>query len=405
MWLALLLAAELLDGNGFSRGLAPVDAGAPAAQLSARACAACHADAHAEWRASRHGLAWTNAIFQREYRQQPLEWCVHCHAPLAEQLTELRALGSAEEHPAVRAPIELAVPSGRAPEAASAPASSSLAAEGVTCAVCHLRAGRIVAADHRPSSPHDTDVRVGFGGPAFCAGCHQFNFPRIEGAGPTAHVVGYAAHPMQDTVDQHARGPLAQTTCRACHAISPGRHAYPGGHDPAMLARAVELSTCRSGAALRLTLTNVGAGHNVPTGDLHRHLVLRAWRPGAPERLFEATFGRTFEADPAGGKRPTSDATLPPRATRVTDVPAAALGPAVAAEPIRVELRLVYTIDEFPFRGRELDEPTFATVARQDVDWTHLARCPPGPRRPPEGARTPARTPTPRENTSSLALP
>jgi len=352
MWIAALLLAA---GELFDRGLSPVETEARTpAQLSAQTCSPCHAAAHDEWAASRHGRAWTNAIFQREYREQRLEWCVHCHAPLVEQLREVRA------------------PAG----------GGALAAEGVTCAVCHLRGGRMLAARKRPDSPHDTDVREGFGGPAFCGGCHQFNFPLIEGAGAEARVVGYSAYPMQDTVDQHQRGPLSGRACRECHAQSPGAHAYPGGHDPAMLARAVALQACRQGGELRLTVANAGAGHNVPTGDLHRHLALRAWRPSAPERLHETLFGRAFEAAPGGGKRAVSDTTLPPGAARTVRVPVAPLGAAGARDPIRVELRLVYTIDEFPLRGRELGEPdehTWATIAERQLDWPSLAPCAPPP--------------------------
>ena len=109
-------------------------------------------------------------------------------------------------------------------------------------------------------------------------------------------------------------------------------------------------------------MANVGAGHNVPTGDLHRHLVLRAWRGGAPERLHETLFGRRFAPAPDGGKRTVHDTTLPPGAARLVRIPLRALGPGRAEEPVRVELRLVYTIDEFPLPGRELAEPTYATM-------------------------------------------
>jgi hypothetical protein len=192
-----MLAALLLAGELFTQGLAPLETGAARGLLEAKACGGCHAAVHGEWAASRHGQAWTNGIFQREYQQRPLEWCVHCHAPLAEQLAEVR---SARGRPADR------------------PQQTPLAAEGVTCAACHLRAGRVVAGHKSARSPHDTDVRDDFGGPTFCGGCHQFNFPLMdEEKGPKA-VVGYSRHPMQDTVRQHASGPRAATPCRTCHA-------------------------------------------------------------------------------------------------------------------------------------------------------------------------------------------
>jgi hypothetical protein len=341
--LPVLLAADL-----FPRGLAPVDAGAGGAdKLRAAACAGCHPDVHADWAQSRHGRAWTNAIFQREYKDRPLDWCVHCHAPLAEQFAEVKRGGG------------------------------PLADEGVNCAVCHLREGRIVARSRSPGSPHDTDGRADFGGPGYCAGCHQFNFPIIEadpdGKGP-GRVTGYTAHPMQDTFNQHARGLRADMPCAACHQREPAAHRFPGGHDAGMIAGAIRMDACRDRDALVVDLANTGAGHNVPTGDLHRHLVLRAWRASAPEKLQEVVLGRRFEPASDGGKETVADTTIRPGETRRLRLPATR--PATpSAEPISLELRLVYTIDEFPFRGRELAEPTYATMIERQVDWKTTPRC------------------------------
>jgi hypothetical protein len=122
-----------------------------------------------------------------------------------------------------------------------------------------------------------------------------------------------------------------------------------------------------------VTLENVGAGHNVPTGDLHRHLVLRIWRAGAPERLHETILGRRFEGTPEGGKREVADATLRPGERRTLTLPLASVGPREGG-PLRLELRLVYTIDEFPFRGRELSVPTYRTIVARTLD--DLPACP-----------------------------
>jgi hypothetical protein len=343
-WLLVWLAGASADAL-FPRGLAPVDAGRPTsarAGLSAKTCAGCHSGAHSEWAASRHGRAWTNAIFQREYKDRPLEWCVHCHAPLREQLDEVRRGGG------------------------------PLADEGVTCAVCHLRGGRMLARTRAPGSPHDTEVSPDFGGPAFCAGCHQFNFP-IIGAGE--RVTGYTGHPMQDTVRQHDAGRFAARECLGCHRAGDAGHRFPGGHDAEMLRRALTLETCRDGRALEVRLTNAGAGHNVPTGDVHRHLVVRAWRADAPERLQEKVLGRRFEPAPDGGKLTVADDTLPTGTTRAIRIPLAALGPRAGDGTISLEVRLVYTIDEFPFHGRELAEPTWAPMLERRIRWSTVARC------------------------------
>jgi hypothetical protein len=181
---------------------------------------------------------------------------------------------------------------------------------------------------------------------------------------------------MQDTERQHARGPRAGEACETCHACaSAAGHLFPGGHDAAFAARAVTVATCRDRDALDVALTNAGAGHNVPTGDLHRHLVLRVWRPSAPERLGEALFGRRFETTPEGTKRDVADTTVPAGATRHVRFRLADLGGA-PREPVRVALRLVYTIDEFPFRGRELADPTYVTLFDDARPWAAIARCP-----------------------------
>ena len=97
----LLIAASSVRAQAGRSVSARAGAGrrrAPAATraaLRARSCRGCHSEAHADWAPSRHGLAWTNAIFQREYKDRPLEWCVHCHAPLREQLAEVRRGGGA----------------------------------------------------------------------------------------------------------------------------------------------------------------------------------------------------------------------------------------------------------------------------------------------------------------------
>jgi len=220
-----------------------------------------------------------------------------------------------------------------------------------------------------PASPHDTEARADCGGTAYCAGCHQFSFPTIErdpGDKGPGRVTGYTAHPMQDTVAQHGRGPHADKECLSCHQRETGAHRFPGGHDAGMIAGALQVDACRDRTSVVVTLAN--------TGDLHRHLVLRAWRASAPEALQEITLGRRFAPAPDGGKRTVADTTIRAGEARRLALPLGKLA-AASAEPISLELRLVYTIDEFPFRGRELAEPTFAMFARE-LDWKTTPRCP-----------------------------
>ncbi|MBK9035706.1 MAG: hypothetical protein IPL61_31395 [Myxococcales bacterium] len=304
--------------------------------VDAERCGACHAEIAAEWRGSRHGLAWTNGLFQREYQEAPKPWCVNCHAPTPPQQAELAAGGH------------------------------RLADQGVSCATCHVRGGRLVAARRAAASPHATVVDPTFGSPAFCADCHDFTFPVLA---PDGVALALTPHPMQSTVTSFAAGPYAAEPdgCLTCHGSRHG-HAFPGGHAPDMLAGAYDVAWCRRGAALEVELTNAAAGHRVPTGDIHRHLLLRVWRSSAPAGVFEAFFGRRFELAADGGKRTVWDSGLDPRETRrfTVDLAALADGDADAEpdEPLNLELVYVFIADEFPRRDRVPTEPGTATIVR-----------------------------------------
>ncbi|HWN71316.1 MAG TPA: hypothetical protein VNM90_26945, partial [Haliangium sp.] len=140
--------------------------------------------------------------------------------------------------------------------------------------------------------------------------------------------------------------------CADCHATTAAGHAFPGSHDPAMVASALEISLCHAGSGsageLVIELANRGAGHNVPSGGVHRRMVLRAWRSTSPERLWEAYLGRRFRPLPSGGKQTVLDTTLAPDERRRFRVPRDRLGPGDEPpdEPINVELRYIYALDE-----------------------------------------------------------
>jgi hypothetical protein len=326
----------------FTRGLAPLDLGAtPDDQRSAGACGECHSEIWDEWAASRHAVAWTNGIFQREFKLQPLDWCVRCHAPLAKRPGDIRDTASV-------GPVE---------------------SQGVNCAVCHLRDGQMLATSKRPDSPHDTRVVPEMESADYCAGCHQFNFPFIDA---DHQVTRYTDHPMQSTVAEFRAGERKDQPgeCLGCHGNTPARHRLPGAHSVEVLQHAVQMDVCRVGASVAVSVTNKGAGHAVPTGDLHRHLVLRVWRSSAPERLFEARIGRLFAPAPDSGKVITSDTSIQPGESRRWSIPSRSLGP--TDEPLNAELRYVYTADEVPKPGNDPGEPTVVTITS-----TRLPEVPP----------------------------
>lgn len=332
-------------------GREPIDVGTTApALVDAAGCATCHVAIAAEWALSRHALAWTNGIFQREYQAQPRAWCVNCHAPMPAQ------------------------------QAGLAVGDHALADQGINCATCHVRRGRIVAARTTAGSPHDPIVDPGFGSPGFCADCHQFTFPVLSAAGAVERMT---AHPMQDTVGSFLRGPYAAEPagCLSCHG-SATNHRFAGGHDPAMLEAALAIDWCRrpatAGDLLEVTIANVAAGHAVPTGDIHRHMNLRVWRSSIPEALWEGYLGRRFEPADDGGKTTTWDSTIAPGQVQRHVIEVAALGAVDdPAEPINLELNYVFIADEFPRPNRAPDEPGATTVVRMRAAPAAIAACAP----------------------------
>jgi hypothetical protein len=333
-------------------GRDPIDVGTTdVAMLDATGCATCHAAIAAEWATSRHALAWTNGIFQREYQDKPKAWCVNCHAPMPAQQAELAG--------------------GRSVAAGG----HALADQGINCATCHVRRGRIVAARRAPASPHDTIVAADFGSPAFCADCHQFTFPVLSRDGEAIRMTG---HPMQDTVASFLRGPYASepTGCMQCHG-SANNHAFAGGHDPGMLGAALAVEWCRRGDAVEVTLTNVNAGHAVPTGDIHRHMNLRLWRSSTPEALYEGFLGRRFAPADDGGKTTTWDSSIEPGKHQLHRVTLAELGaPDDPAEPINLALIYVFIENEFPKPKRGPDEPITTTIVQWRMPPDEIPRCP-----------------------------
>jgi hypothetical protein len=303
--------------------------------LDATGCVQCHAPIVEEWSKSRHALAWTNGIFQREYSARPQAWCVNCHAPL---VTQQRALAGPQ------------------------------AAQGVDCATCHVRAGKLVSAKRGAKSPHATIPDASFGTPAFCADCHQFTFPVLDEHGTATEMT---RHPMQTTVASFKAGPYANERdgCLTCHGSKHG-HAFAGGHDDTMRNAALDVTWCKRGTSLAIGIKNVNAGHTVPTGDIHRHMYLRVWRSSAPEAMFQAFFGRRFEPADDGGKRTVWDSSIAPGDTKRFDVALASLA---GDDNEVVNLELVYVFIESEFPRKPSDEPTTASLKRVTLDA--LAPC------------------------------
>lgn len=288
----------LFHGGARPLTVGPVPRGV--SDTTAEACAACHAEIAREWRASLHAQAWEDPVFQAAYAIEPMAFCRNCHAPL----------GRAHAEPDARA-----------------------AREAVSCAACHVRAGTVLSTRETPQAPHPTFATRALGDSAFCAPCHQFNFP----ADPGTHRDVYATdEPMQDTFEEFrlSTAHANRTSCQDCHMPwrddGNGRrhrsHVFPGGSDPGLLRRGVrvELSARVEGdeTVVQARLLPGEIGHAYPTGDLFRRAELRVWTDD-PARAQTLAFAREFapvlERSPRGQmvfvRRQSFDGRVPPPGT------------------------------------------------------------------------------------------
>ena len=299
----------------------PIDtANSPAlfSTLRAEECATCHQTFFDEWRTTIHSQAWTDPYFQVDWQfDGSPQICKNCHIPLDRQ-QEYRVLGFAdkEKWQPILAPNQ--------------DFDAVLQHEGVTCTACHLRDGKIVGVLGIGDAPHpvsqlDNPNRI-------CIRCHVVEgdrwdtFLRFPPCGTVAEISSSIAEiPAPEeaqrlikllnederaqytrTIEARRLPPdpakplpsgsvdVTRLGCVDCHMplvrrpLVPGgkirpvrQHLWRGGHDPAMVKKALKVvleednEKDRSTRRFRLTLINVGAAHYLPTGTPDRHLTVQ----------------------------------------------------------------------------------------------------------------------------------
>lgn len=283
--------AALFGGAIAPMGPPPPSLAPAEASLSARQCARCHAKQAREWDGTIHAQAASPGFVAQLLRPgvdmapDAIASCQRCHGPLAEQQP---TRGSFDP---------------------------GLRAEGVTCAACHVRGWErhgppqlAPSLLRTPGYPLTTLAIYERGD--FCLPCHQL---------PARIAVN--GRPLLDTYREWLLGPYMPRgiQCQSCHM--PNReHTWKGVHDPDTFRQGIKLEAIAARGAggavsVRARLTNVGAGHFLPTTPtpaawLRIELVDARGRAIAGARA-EQRIGRAI-AYRDGGWHELEDTRLPP---------------------------------------------------------------------------------------------
>ena len=257
-WILLLLVLGVLSGCGGSDdpvppteppSEAPVEAPDDVASLrTAEQCGACHTEIYEEWIDSLHGQAMADPLFLG-LAPENKEECIRCHAPVPIREVDFDT--------------PIARPDRRQ--------------DAVSCLTCHQSADGM-------AGPHDG--LTGLCKPVYdpdqssvvkmCFGCHNQHDTGTE----------WLSGPYGPHASEPRKKP--ETTCLDCHMpvverpLVPGgpvrrgrRHTFPGGHTFGQIKKAAALdveveSLDGGGHRFRVFVTNIGAGHNIPTDARHR---------------------------------------------------------------------------------------------------------------------------------------
>jgi hypothetical protein len=264
--------------------------------IRAEDCGLCHREIYEEWKTTIHSHAFKDPFFQAYWKKDKHIWvCLNCHTPLENQQPEL--IG--------------AIPRNRVERAVKRPNPDydpEYQQEAITCAVCHVRDGVILGPFEDSKAPHPTRYDPIFRTKEICYRCHSvpsgpFQFYRFGPCG---------------TYPEYEGGPYyrAGYVCQTCHmpeterpAATGGpvrkvrRHLWRGGHDPEQVKRAITVLLKAdppemmpdSTVEFTLTLTNSGAGHNIPTGDPDRYFTIEFQLVSADGKVLKedsSTMGR-----------------------------------------------------------------------------------------------------------------
>jgi hypothetical protein len=251
--------------------------------LKAEECAVCHREFYTEWQTTIHSKAWTDPYFQADWKfDNSQHICRSCHTPLDRQLPH-KVLGYRDRDK--YDPIMEDNPD----------FDPELQHEGVTCAACHYRDGKIVGVLGNINTPHP--VKKLDSANEVCVRCHVVEgdrwdtFFRFPPCGTVAEI--QSSSNVDNNVGELSVKDIASLGCVECHMPAIERplveggvvrnarqHLWRGGHDPEMVKKAFtadlfeQALTKKNKRKFTFEITNTGTRHYLPTGTPDRHLTV-----------------------------------------------------------------------------------------------------------------------------------
>jgi len=343
-------------------------------------CGECHIDIYALWSKSIHARALVDPVFLATFMEDRIQnddrfkkRCLQCHAPTLHYNPELSL-------------------------------NSGIAVEGVTCDFCHsiqdldlqntvkpfvVKWGKLKRGPLKDTqSPvHETKHSKIFESGDLCGGCHEManmnNLPIIT----TYSEWKNSYYQKVDTATcQSCHMPLAAgMTVSQKHQKTKRRinlHSFPGGHSRAQLLDALEMKILDETKSygkmtIRLGLTNVGAGHYIPTGNPLRKVVVDFYAYDATNRQihneqvelskkFADKDGKALSTDLGillDATSVTEDNRIPPGGTKVL-----AFQFMAPNEKILVEARVIYVYrnEAHPEMARQEKLITFTKIVNKE---------------------------------------
>jgi len=189
-------------------------------------CKKCHATIYEEWSKNFHAKAWVNDQFKNASNTYSKKECLACHT--AQQL-------AAEKDLAIRPVYK---------------------EEGVNCTTCHLR-NNMIYGPYKLVAKHKAEQDVSMLQSAFCSVCHMPTYQEWQG--------GDAQKQCQDCHMPRVERKLVQAF--PISSLVPkrmvGQHLqmYEG-----VFQGAASITGQKGTGTVTISLTNMGAGHNMPTG-------------------------------------------------------------------------------------------------------------------------------------------